>query len=364
MRVSLTGGSPEMVKNIYPGTTNNYQNLSSPRNLKAVNNTLYFNADNGANGRELWKSDGTNAGTVLVADLNPAGSSTPVPLVGINGVLYFTADNGSAGRELWKYDPNSGPGGTTTLRINAGGGAYTASGSRSFSEDNYFTGGTSFSNSGVDIANTTDDELFRSERYGNFAYNLPVTNGSYKLSCTLPKSTLAVWPAGEPVRVSSTWTWKGHANLLISIFFAEAGGALTAIQKTYTVAVTDGTLNLNFITGSANNPKVSAIEVVPNPTLATRINAGGAEYVGSGTRFSADTQFSGGAVFSNRSVDIDNTTDDELYRTERYGNFAYSLPVTNGSYHRYAALCRNLLWEHSYWGSRITKIQRRRGRQP
>ncbi|MGF1489225.1 MAG: ELWxxDGT repeat protein [Prochloraceae cyanobacterium] len=41
-----------------------------------VNGTLFFTADDGKNGRELWKSDGTLSGTTLVADLNPGRNSS------------------------------------------------------------------------------------------------------------------------------------------------------------------------------------------------------------------------------------------------------------------------------------------------
>ena len=46
---------------------------NSPAALEApdVNGTLFFAADDGGHGRELWKSDGTAAGTVLVKDINP-----------------------------------------------------------------------------------------------------------------------------------------------------------------------------------------------------------------------------------------------------------------------------------------------------
>ena len=40
--------------------------------------SIFFGATDGTNGRELWKTDGTAAGTVMVKDLNPAGDSYPV----------------------------------------------------------------------------------------------------------------------------------------------------------------------------------------------------------------------------------------------------------------------------------------------
>ena len=50
---------------------------SYPNALLNIDGTLYFRADDGSNGIELWKTDGTADGTVLVADINPAGSSVP-----------------------------------------------------------------------------------------------------------------------------------------------------------------------------------------------------------------------------------------------------------------------------------------------
>ena len=43
---------------------------SDAYNLTNVNGTLFFAADDGTHGNELWKSDGTAAGTVLVKDIN------------------------------------------------------------------------------------------------------------------------------------------------------------------------------------------------------------------------------------------------------------------------------------------------------
>lgn len=78
---------------------------SDPRDLRNVNGTLYFSADDGISGRELWQSDGTEAGTQRVADLNPGGDgSDPANLTAADGMLYFTAFTPDTGRELWRSD--------------------------------------------------------------------------------------------------------------------------------------------------------------------------------------------------------------------------------------------------------------------
>lgn len=92
-----------MIKDIWEGNIG-----SSPGFLTNVSGTLYFRASNGypfGEGYELWKSDGTEAGTVLVKDICiGAGSSDLSSLTNIDGTLYFIANDGSTGAELWKSD--------------------------------------------------------------------------------------------------------------------------------------------------------------------------------------------------------------------------------------------------------------------
>src|SRR5689334_22817227 len=53
----------------------------------------YFSGGYGANDYELWKTDGTQPGTMLVKDINPgATGSRPSNLIDVGGTLFFTAD--------------------------------------------------------------------------------------------------------------------------------------------------------------------------------------------------------------------------------------------------------------------------------
>ena len=108
-----------MVKDINPGK--GWSNLSG---ITAVNRIIYFTADDGVHGAELWRSDGTARGTRMVKDINPGpGSGGPGPgpgsgglgqLTDVNGTLYFTASEGNHVSELWRSDGTQA--GTTMVK--------------------------------------------------------------------------------------------------------------------------------------------------------------------------------------------------------------------------------------------------------
>jgi len=100
--VVLTSGA-RLVKDINQGHLRGLRLDATPKDTN-VGGTLFFEARDGVRGRELWKNDGSRAGTVLVKDINPTRGSSPYELTDVGGTLYFSANDGAHGRELWKSD--------------------------------------------------------------------------------------------------------------------------------------------------------------------------------------------------------------------------------------------------------------------
>jgi ELWxxDGT repeat protein len=95
-----TSSGTVLVKDINSGSAD-----SSPWALTAIGNLVYFRADDGTNGAELWVSDGTYDGTYMIKDINPgSGTSSPWRFVAVGTEVFFLANDGTHGNELWKTD--------------------------------------------------------------------------------------------------------------------------------------------------------------------------------------------------------------------------------------------------------------------
>ena len=151
---------------------------------------------------------------------------------------------------------NSAGAPTTHIRINSGGPAQTY-GSETWIADAYFTNGTAYPDGGS-IANTTMDQLYQTERYGNHSYNIPVPNGAY----TVKLHFAEVSHNSANARLFNVNIENGQAALTNYDLFVQAGGAnIAKIEQFNNVNVTDGFMTIAF-TSLVNNAKISAIEVI------------------------------------------------------------------------------------------------------
>lgn len=89
---------PNLVKDI------NTSGDSDPESFAKLGSLVLFRAADSSHGQELFRTNGTNAGTKLVKDINPSGDSDPSGFRKLGSFLYFAADDGSHGRELWRTD--------------------------------------------------------------------------------------------------------------------------------------------------------------------------------------------------------------------------------------------------------------------
>lgn len=228
--------------------------------------------------------------------------------------------------------------------VNAGGPEYVNAAGTLYEADTLFSGGRTFTRARA-IANTEDDVLYQSERFGNFSYTVNLPNGDYIV--TLQFAEIYWTQAG---RRTFDVTIEG-AEVVRELDLVAEVGQYTAHDMTIPVRVTDEALTISFRTGR-NNAKVSAIvvevdEEVPLDDPASvifAVNAGGPEYVdATGTLYEADTLFSGGRTYA-RATAIAGTEDDVLYQSERFGNFAYNIPLPNDTY------MVTLQFAEIYWG--------------
>jgi ELWxxDGT repeat protein len=105
-----TAAGTRRVKNIHQQFPHpELEGSSDPEFLVRLGGVVLFAADDGLSGRELWVTDGTEAGTRRLLDLRPgAEGSRPHDLVVLGGRVYFFASAGGNGEALWRTDGTEG----------------------------------------------------------------------------------------------------------------------------------------------------------------------------------------------------------------------------------------------------------------
>jgi len=119
------------------------------------------------------------------------------------------------------------------------------------------------------IANTKDQELYRSERYGMSAFSYPVPNGKYLVKLHFAETFEPMTGPGKRV---FTFIVAGHDFKDFDVW-AKAGGAQRACVEAVNVEVTDGKLSIYFIPNK-ENPEINGIEILPATSTTNDNNPG------------------------------------------------------------------------------------------
>lgn len=201
------GQAPILVEDINPGF-----NSSSTDNFVVFNGKLYFQADTGSSGTELWEYDGINPSS-MIADINPGyGYGDPKALTVYKNKLYFRADNGTNGGELHVYDGVNPP---TMVADIYPGFFYGLPGSPVqlivYKDTLYFAG-----DDGV-----TGSELWKYDGVNppSLAYDINSGGGSGVASFTIYNDTL-YFRADDGINGTELWKYDGNTASLVADIYA------------------------------------------------------------------------------------------------------------------------------------------------
>ena len=270
--VSLTSGS--FAKTASVAQANQTINVAGPvgAQVRLLQLTAsLFEQTGGGNDIEPFEANSVTAISEQVTSItDPSGATFPVSLAPINAnpaasatynIFVAVFEDPSDGMTsltsdviVLAYDPDSTP--VTAALINVGGSSYQDGEGQTWVADQHFSGGTVYSKSGG-IANTVNDPLYQSERYGNFSYNIPIADGTYQV-CLHFAEIYWTNPGQRVFDVSI----EGQLVLDNYDIIAAAGAPATAVIECIDqVSSTGGTLSIGFAS-VVNNAKLSAIAIL------------------------------------------------------------------------------------------------------
>ncbi|WP_323174224.1 malectin domain-containing carbohydrate-binding protein [Natrialba sp. PRR66] len=222
----------------------------------------------------------------------------------------------AAGTGLASSVASAAPG-DVAFAVNAGGSAYTAADGTDYRADTSYSGGSA-AQSSDSIAGTDDDDLYRSERYGEFSYDIELAAGTYDVELHFAET---YWEAsGDRVFDVLVAGTEAVADLDI---YAEVGHDAALVRTISGVDVSGGTLTISA-TGDVDNAVINAIRVVEATgdgssgqqpyggsawTIPGRIEAEDYDTGGEGVAYHDTTSGNAGGAYRDDDVDIESATE-------------------------------------------------------
>lgn len=205
--------------------------------------------------------------------------------------------------------------------------------------DTAFTGGTAVKSMVQHIWRTQEGAFYRTSRQGDFRYDIPLKGGIYELRLHFAETVYGPESTGTGGEGNRIMAVRANGKTLVSGFdvAADAGASRTADVKVFPdiAPANDGQVHLEFAGEQGKQAAVSAIEIVPGQKGRIRpvriLPRQTPYYSNDSLWWSPDNYFEGGQL-ETYADPVSGTDDQELYESERWGNFSYSIPVAPGRY--------------------------------
>jgi len=241
-----------------------------------VDDVLYFSADDGSDGMELWKTtDGTTA--TLVQDINNgSGDSGPSSFVEYGPKVYFSADNGSDGFELWVTDPANN---ATSMVKDIDDRVDESSSPRDFIVHDgklYFSAGNATNGRELWVTDGADTKLFKDVFNGRsdsgvgnltlFDNDTAMTSDDVLYFTASEGAGMEVWMLGTGV-AKATITPPGEDNDILITSDSKEGGSTIRFRHDVDLSGTGNntattTWDNDELTVTINSGVITALEVI------------------------------------------------------------------------------------------------------
>ena len=209
---------------------------------------------------------------------------------------------------------------------------------RAWHRDRYYAGGASITRTFRRIYRTRSQDLYRTARSGDFRYDIPLKPGLYELHLHFVEIVPEENDLDSGGEQTNRFNVALNGNRLLSSFdvVSDAAGPNNADERVFTDVspAADGYLHLDFAS-STNRAHISGIEILPGTPGRMRpvriVAAIDSVHDAKGNTWKSDHYSLGGKI-TRRGAQVEGTTDQALYGSERWGYFNYAIPVAPGKY--------------------------------